>query len=124
MKACRRRRSIGSRQAFKTQDLKQSDGRARPGDSGLGKVVRQNASVGVSAGINALGKEAMLEGKKARAFPLALRRWRGVFRVAEGGRRFRRCFETARPSKVVIRGLDPRIHHSSREDGLPDQVRQ
>jgi len=37
---------------------------------GLGKVVRQNANLGVAAGINALGKEAVLEGKKARAFPL------------------------------------------------------
>jgi len=37
---------------------------------GLGKVVKQNASLGVAAGINALGKEAVLEGKKARAFPL------------------------------------------------------
>jgi hypothetical protein len=37
---------------------------------GLGKVVKQNANVGVAAGINALGKESVLEGKKARAFPL------------------------------------------------------
>ena len=37
---------------------------------GLGKVVKQNAGLGVAAGINALGKEAELEGKKARAFPL------------------------------------------------------
>ncbi len=37
---------------------------------GLGKVVRQNANVGVAAGINALGKEAVLEGRVARAFPL------------------------------------------------------
>jgi len=37
---------------------------------GLGKVVKQNANVGVAVGINALGKEAVLEGKKARAFPL------------------------------------------------------
>jgi hypothetical protein len=37
---------------------------------GLGKVVKQNASLGVAAGINALGKEAVLEGKNARAFPL------------------------------------------------------
>jgi len=37
---------------------------------GLGKVVKQNANLGVAAGINALGKEAELEGKKARAFPL------------------------------------------------------
>ena len=33
-------------------------------------MVKQNANVGVAAGINALGKEAVLEGKKARAFPL------------------------------------------------------
>jgi hypothetical protein len=37
---------------------------------GLGKAVQQNANVGVAAGINSLGKEAELEGKKARAFPL------------------------------------------------------
>ena len=37
---------------------------------GLGRVVKQNANVGVITGINALGKEAVLEGKKARAFPL------------------------------------------------------
>jgi hypothetical protein len=37
---------------------------------GLGKAVKQNANVGVAAGINALGKDAVLEGKKARAFPL------------------------------------------------------
>ncbi len=37
---------------------------------GLGKVVKQNANVGVAVGINALGKQAVLEGKKARAFPL------------------------------------------------------
>jgi hypothetical protein len=37
---------------------------------GLGKAVKQNANVGVAAGVNALGKEAVLEGKKARAFPL------------------------------------------------------
>ncbi|HEV3499062.1 MAG TPA: DUF2125 domain-containing protein, partial [Bradyrhizobium sp.] len=33
-------------------------------------VVKQNANVGVAAGINSLGTEAVLEGKKARAFPL------------------------------------------------------
>jgi hypothetical protein len=37
---------------------------------GLGKVVKQNANVAAAAGINALGKDAMLEGRKARAFPL------------------------------------------------------
>ena len=37
---------------------------------GLGKVVKDNANVGVAAGIGAVGTETMLEGKKARAFPL------------------------------------------------------
>ncbi|ABD90384.1 DUF2125 domain-containing protein [Rhodopseudomonas palustris] len=37
---------------------------------GLGKAVRQNANAGVAAGINALGKDAVLEGRPARAFPL------------------------------------------------------
>jgi hypothetical protein len=37
---------------------------------GLGKAVRQNANVGVAAGISSLGKEATLEGKRARVFPL------------------------------------------------------
>jgi len=37
---------------------------------GLGKAVKQNANIGVAAGINALGTEAVLEGKKARTFPL------------------------------------------------------
>ena len=37
---------------------------------GLGRVVKQNANAGLAAGINALGKEATLEGKPARTFPL------------------------------------------------------
>jgi len=37
---------------------------------GLGKVVRQNASAGLTASVNALGNPAELEGKPARAFPL------------------------------------------------------
>ena len=37
---------------------------------GLGKVVKQNVNVGVMAGSNSLSKDAELEGKKARAFPL------------------------------------------------------
>ncbi len=41
--------------------------RAMPG---LGKVVRQNANVGLTAGLNALGQETTLEGRKARTFPL------------------------------------------------------
>ena len=54
----------------KTQDVNSLLGALDRAIPGLGKVVKQNANVGVVAGINALGKEAVLEGKKARAFPL------------------------------------------------------
>ncbi len=54
----------------KTQDLNNLFGALDRAIPGLGKVVKQNANAGVAAGINALGKEAELEGKKARAFPL------------------------------------------------------
>jgi len=54
----------------KTQDLNNLMGALDRAIPGLGKVIKQNANVGVSAGINALGKEAVLEGKKARTFPL------------------------------------------------------
>jgi hypothetical protein len=54
----------------KTQDVNNLMGALDRAIPGLGKVVRQNANVGVAAGINSLGKEAVLEGKKARAFPL------------------------------------------------------
>jgi hypothetical protein len=54
----------------KTQDVNNLFGALDRAIPGLGKVVKQNANVGVAAGINALGKEATLEGKKARAFPL------------------------------------------------------
>jgi hypothetical protein len=54
----------------KTQDLNNLFGALDRAIPGLGKVVKQNATVGVAAGINALGKEADLEGRKARAFPL------------------------------------------------------
>jgi hypothetical protein len=54
----------------KTQDVNNLMGALNRAIPGLGNVVKQNASVGVAAGINALGKEAVLEGKKARAFPL------------------------------------------------------
>jgi hypothetical protein len=54
----------------KTQDINNLFGALDRAIPGLGKVVKQNANVGVVAGINALGKEAELEGKKARAFPL------------------------------------------------------
>jgi hypothetical protein len=54
----------------KTQDVNNLLGALDRAIPGLGKAVKQNANVGVTAGINALGKEAVLEGKKARAFPL------------------------------------------------------
>jgi hypothetical protein len=54
----------------KTQDLNNLFGALDKAIPGLGKAVKQNANVGVVAGINSLGKEAELEGKKARAFPL------------------------------------------------------
>jgi hypothetical protein len=54
----------------KSQDVNNLFGALDRAIPGLGKMVRQNANVGVAAGINSLGKEAVLEGKKARAFPL------------------------------------------------------
>ncbi|SDT06828.1 DUF2125 domain-containing protein [Bradyrhizobium canariense] len=54
----------------KTQDVNNLFGALDRAIPGLGKVIKQNANVGVAAGINALGKEAVLEGKPARAFPL------------------------------------------------------
>jgi hypothetical protein len=54
----------------KTQDLNNLMGALNRAVPGLGNVVKQNANIGVAAGINALGKEAVLEGRKARAFPL------------------------------------------------------
>ena len=54
----------------KTQDVNNLMGALDRAIPGLGRVVKQNANAGVTAGINALGKEAVLEGKKARAFPL------------------------------------------------------
>src|SRR6201998_123986 len=54
----------------KTQDVNNLLGALDRAIPGLGKDVKQNVNVGVVAGINALGKEAVLEGKKARSFPL------------------------------------------------------
>jgi hypothetical protein len=54
----------------KTQDINSLFGALDRAIPGLGKVVKQNANVGVAAGINSLGSEAVLEGKKARTFPL------------------------------------------------------
>lgn len=54
----------------KTKDLNNLFSALDRAIPGLGKAVQQNANVGVAAGINSLGTEAELEGKKARAFPL------------------------------------------------------
>ena len=54
----------------KTQDINNLFGALDRAIPGLGKVVKQNANVGIAAGINALGTEAQLEGRKARTFPL------------------------------------------------------
>jgi hypothetical protein len=54
----------------KSQDITNLLGALDRAIPGLGKVVKQNAGVGLAAGINALGTEAVLEGKPARSFPL------------------------------------------------------
>ena len=54
----------------KTQDLNNLFGALDKAIPGLGKVIKQNANVGVAATLNSIGSEAMLEGKKARSFPL------------------------------------------------------
>ncbi|OJU30472.1 MAG: hypothetical protein BGN91_03035 [Nitrobacter sp. 62-13] len=54
----------------KTQDINNLFGALDRAIPGLGKAVRENANAGVTAGLAAIGKEATLEGKKARSFPL------------------------------------------------------
>jgi hypothetical protein len=54
----------------KTADVNNLLGALDRAIPGLGKMVKQNANTAAAAGINALGKEATLEGKKARSFPL------------------------------------------------------
>jgi len=54
----------------KTQDLNNLFGALDRAVPGLGKIVKQNANVGVAAGLNSIGSETTLEGKKARSFPL------------------------------------------------------
>jgi hypothetical protein len=56
----------------KTEDVGNLLGALDKAIPGFGKALRQNATIGVAAGIGSLGKEAVLEGKKARAFPLRL----------------------------------------------------
>lgn len=55
---------------IKTQDINNLFGALDRAVPGLGQVVKQNANLGVAAAVNALGKETVLEGKKARSFPL------------------------------------------------------
>jgi hypothetical protein len=54
----------------KTRDIDNLFGALDRAIPGLGKAVRENANVGVAAGLAAIGQEATLEGKKARSFPL------------------------------------------------------
>jgi len=54
----------------KTQDLNNLFGALDKAIPGLGKIVKQNANVGVAVTLNSIGSEAALEGKKARSFPL------------------------------------------------------
>ncbi|MEH6951486.1 DUF2125 domain-containing protein [Nitrobacter sp. NHB1] len=54
----------------KTRDIDNLFGALDRAIPGLGKAVRENANVGVAAGVAAIGQEATLEGKKARSFPL------------------------------------------------------
>jgi hypothetical protein len=54
----------------KTADVNNLLGALDRAIPGLSKVVKQNANAAAAAGINALGKEATLEGRKARSFPL------------------------------------------------------
>ncbi|MGH6677504.1 MAG: DUF2125 domain-containing protein, partial [Bradyrhizobium sp.] len=54
----------------KTADLNHLFGALDRAIPGLGKLVQDNANIGIQAGVNALGAAATLEGRKARAFPL------------------------------------------------------
>jgi hypothetical protein len=54
----------------KSQDLTNLFGALDRAVPGLGKMVKQNANAGIAAGINAIGTESTLEGRKARSFPL------------------------------------------------------
>ncbi|CAN5398131.1 DUF2125 domain-containing protein [soil metagenome] len=70
----------------KSQDVSNLMGALDRAIPGLGKIVRQNANAGVTAGINALGKDAVLEGKAARSFPLRFSDgavFLGPFKVAQ-----------------------------------------
>jgi hypothetical protein len=54
----------------KTQDVNNLFGALDKAIPGLGKIVKQNANVGVAVTLNSIGSETTLDGKKARSFPL------------------------------------------------------
>ncbi|WP_416966430.1 DUF2125 domain-containing protein, partial [Streptomyces sp. Agncl-13] len=56
----------------KSQDLNNLFGALDRAVPGLGKVIKQNANAGLAAGINSIGTESTLEGRKARSFPLKI----------------------------------------------------
>src|SRR5207244_5454371 len=69
----------------KTQDLNNLFGALDKAIPGLGKIVKQNASVGVAVTLNSIGSEAVLEGKKARSFPLRFADGAVLFGPVKGG---------------------------------------
>lgn len=54
----------------KTQDVNNLLGALDKAIPGLGRIVKQNANAGVAVTLNSIGREAELEGRKARSFPL------------------------------------------------------
>ena len=68
----------------KTQDLNNLFGALDRAIPGLGKAVKQNANVGVAAGINSLGTGSGARRQEGARLPAALRRRRGVSRTPEG----------------------------------------
>ena len=71
----------------KTQDLNNLFGALDSAIPGLGKVVKQNANVGVAAGINSLGTRSRAGRQEGAQLPAALRRRRvllGPLKVGAG----------------------------------------
>ena len=69
----------------KTQDVNNLFGALDKAIPGLGKMVKQNANVGVAARSIRIGRKPLLEGKKARSLPAALSPTaRVMFRAGEG----------------------------------------
>jgi len=111
----------------KMQDLNNLMGALNRAVPGLGNVVRQNANVGVAAGINALGREAVLEGRKARAFPLRFVDGAVLLWAQSRWDRCRRCFETRhceRSEAIQRKGLDCFVACAPRNDESACSSRQ